>query len=90
MQPIEIALINIGNSKGIRLPKFVLEQYHIGAKLEMLCEADCIVLRPLQTPRTNWEEAFRLAISNGSDDSDWVELFDDEDFEPWTHSDSTK
>jgi hypothetical protein len=31
-----------------------------------------------------------VVISNGSDDSEWVELFDDEDFEPWTHSDSTK
>jgi antitoxin component of MazEF toxin-antitoxin module len=43
------AIIKIGNSKGIRLAKMILEKYHIQDSVELDLEADHIVLRPVKT-----------------------------------------
>lgn len=41
---MEVALIKIGNSKGIRLPKAILEKYNILDKIEMTLEEGYIIL----------------------------------------------
>lgn len=33
---MELPIINIGNSKGIRLSKTILEKYEIGDKIELI------------------------------------------------------
>jgi antitoxin MazE len=39
---MDLSVISIGNSKGIRLPKTVLEKYNIKDAVEVILEKDCI------------------------------------------------
>lgn len=80
---MEIPVINIGNSKGIRLSKTILEQYHIGDKIELILEDGYIILKPKTSPRQNWEEAFRQMHANGDDQLLIDDVFTDENLEEW-------
>lgn len=64
---MQVSVVQIGNSKGIRLSKTLLEKYHITDKVELILEKDCIVLKPFAEPRKNWEEAFAEMHQNGDD-----------------------
>ena len=55
---METAIIQIGNSKGLRLSKTILEKYNIKDKVEMILEKGRIILKPIDSPRKNWEKAF--------------------------------
>jgi antitoxin MazE len=48
---MELSIINIGNSKGIRLSKTILEKYNIQDKIELILDKDFIVLKPKAEPR---------------------------------------
>jgi antitoxin MazE len=61
-------LIRIGNSRGIRIPKPLLEQAGLGGTVELLAEKGQIVIRPDRSPRQGWEEAFRAMAERGDDD----------------------
>ena len=80
---MEVNVINIGNSKGIRLPKTILEQYNINDTLELTLEKGRIVLRPKPVPRKGWEKAFQLMSINGDDQLIIDDIFDDEIIEEW-------
>ncbi|MBK8295874.1 MAG: AbrB/MazE/SpoVT family DNA-binding domain-containing protein [Saprospiraceae bacterium] len=57
---MKIKVIQLGNSKGIRLSKKILEKYKINDVANIRLEHDCIVIEPVKKLRTNWNEAFRL------------------------------
>jgi antitoxin MazE len=78
---MEVKLINIGNSKGIRLPKAILEQYNISDKLELILEKGRIILKPKSTPRKGWEKSFKLMHENGDDKLLIEDIFEDETLE---------
>ena len=60
---MKIDIIRIGNSKGIRLPKTILEQCGIGDEVELEVRGKEVVLRPpKRRPREGWAEAFEKAI----------------------------
>ena len=48
---INISIISIGNSKGIRLTKTFLEKYNITDKVELILEKNHIILKPRTQPR---------------------------------------
>jgi antitoxin MazE len=48
---MELSVIPIGNSKGIRLTKSLLERYNITDKVEIIFEKEYIILKPKRTPR---------------------------------------
>jgi antitoxin MazE len=51
-----VSIIRIGNSKGIRLPKALLEQCEIDNAVELEVKGKEIVLRPTKKrPREDWE-----------------------------------
>lgn len=54
-------LIRIGNSRGVRIPKPVIEQCGLGHRVELRVENDRLVISPERRPRRGWEEAFRAA-----------------------------
>jgi antitoxin MazE len=60
-------IIRIGNSKGIRIPKAVLEQTSIGVEVELEVHADQIVIRSASKPRQGWAEQFRRMAEEGDD-----------------------
>lgn len=78
---MEITVINIGNSKGIRLSKTILEKYQITDTMEIILEEDQIILKPKSKPRQGWEEAFTEMHKNGDDALLIDDVFDEEDFE---------
>lgn len=80
---MEIPVINIGNSKGIRLPKAILEQYHISDTLELILEKGRIILKPTLVPRKGWGKSFKQMHLNGDDQMLIDDVFEDESFEEW-------
>jgi antitoxin MazE len=80
---MELSVINIGNSKGIRLSKTILEKYHISDKVEVLLEKGYIILKPKSEPRKDWEKQFKKMHENGDDQLLMDDIFDDETFEEW-------
>lgn len=81
---MEVSVINIGNSKGIRLSKTILEKYNIGDKVELILEKGYIILKPKTEPRKGWEKAFKKMHENGDDRLLMDDVFEDESFEEWS------
>ena len=68
-------IVRIGNSRGIRIPKHLLEQTGIDGDVEIVAEGRQIVIRPLRPPRAGWEEALREMASRGEDRlEDWQDM----------------
>lgn len=80
---MEVAIIKIGNSKGFRLSKSILERYHITDKIELILEKGQIILRPVSEPRKGWDKAFRKMHENGDDQLLLDDVFPEESFDEW-------
>ncbi len=80
---MEVSIIKIGNSKGLRLNKSILERYNITDKIELILEKGQIVLRPVVEPRKGWDKEFQRMHENGDDQLLIEEVFEDENFEEW-------
>ena len=80
---MEISVINIGNSKGIRLSKMIIEKYKIKDKIDIILEEDSIILKPKSHPRMNWEESFIEMNIHGDDHLLIDDIFNDENMEEW-------
>ncbi len=78
---MQISVVQIGNSKGIRLNKMLLEKYQITDKIELILEEDCIIMKPITKPRQGWEKAFQAMHKNGDDELLIDDIFEDENFE---------
>jgi len=59
-------IIQIGNSRGVRIPKKLLEQAHLTDEVQIEARAGEIVIRS-RRPREGWEEAFRDMAARGDD-----------------------
>ena len=64
---MELPIIRIRNSKGIILPKAILDEYNLKDKIELILEKDRIILKPVRAPRQGWEEAFRDMHDKGEE-----------------------
>ena len=80
---MNIAVISIGNSKGIRLGKSILEKYNIKDEVELVLEKGYIIIKPASTPRKGWEKAFKKMHENGDDKPLLADFFEDENLEEW-------
>jgi antitoxin MazE len=60
-------IINIGNSRGIRIPKPYLEQTGLSEEVEILVDGNEIILRPTGRPRAGWDAAFREMAADDED-----------------------
>ena len=80
---MEASIIKIGNSKGLRLSKTILEKYNIQDKVEIILEKGQIIIRPLATPRKNLDHQFRKMTENGDDQLLMDDVFEDESLDEW-------
>ena len=80
---METSIIKIGNSKGLRLSKTILEKYNIKDKVELILEKGQIILKPVASPRENWEKEFIKMSKNGDDKLLMNDVFDDENLDEW-------
>ncbi len=74
-------LIQIGNSKGVRIPAFLLKECNIKDRIELEVVDSKIILKAINKPRQNWEEAFKSMHDNGNDKliiSDSIDLDSEE------------
>ena len=60
-------LVPIGNSRGIRVPRAVLQQCGFEEEIELEVKKDHLVIRPVSNARAGWDEAFRKMAENGDD-----------------------
>ncbi|MCI0376639.1 MAG: AbrB/MazE/SpoVT family DNA-binding domain-containing protein [Gemmataceae bacterium] len=60
-------IIQIGNSKGIRLPKAVLEIVGFDKEIEVQVRKRSIVLKNPRHPRAGWAKALREMAERGDD-----------------------
>ena len=80
---MEVSVIKIGNSKGIRFSKTILEKYNIKDKVNLILEKGKIIIQPISVPRKGWEEAFKMMNENGDDRLLFNDVFEDEKLEEW-------
>ncbi len=64
---MKAALIRIGNSRGVRIPKAILEECGLQDEVDMEVREDHLVIRAATKPRMNWDEAFRRMGERGDD-----------------------
>ncbi len=71
---MKVAIVPIGNSRGVRLPKAVLEQVGLGDAAELSVENGRIVLAPAAARRQGWAEAFAAnPAPEEAEDRDWLD-----------------
>ena len=80
---MHVSVIDIGNSKGIRLTKTLLEKYEIKDTVELILEKGQIVIKPVRRPRQGWEKSFQQMHANGDDNLLMDDVFMDENLEEW-------
>jgi antitoxin MazE len=80
---MEVSIVKIGNSKGIRFSKTVIEKYNLRDKVDMILDKGQIILKPMNRPRKGWEAAFREMSEQGDDKLLFNDVFDDENLEEW-------
>jgi antitoxin MazE len=80
---MEVSVIKIGNSKGIRLSKTLLERYKIRDTVDLVMEKGRIIIKPLSKPRRGWDKAFKEMHANDDDKLLIDDVFEDENPEEW-------
>ncbi|MBT3384310.1 MAG: AbrB/MazE/SpoVT family DNA-binding domain-containing protein [Prolixibacteraceae bacterium] len=80
---MELSIIKIGNSKGFRLSKTLIERYNIRDKVELILEKGYIIIKPISRPRKDWDKAFKEMNENGDDQLLFDDVFEDENLEEW-------
>jgi antitoxin MazE len=80
---MRLELTRIGNSRGIRIPKPLIEQCGLGDVVELQVTAKGLVIAPHRAPRHGWKQAFSAASTteeemllesvppNAFDNEDW-------------------
>ena len=81
---MDISVIPIGNSKGIRLTKTLIEKYNIKDTVELILEKDYMIIKPKAASRNGWDKSFKKMHDNGDDKLFVSDIFEDEKFEEWT------
>ena len=61
-------IIKIGNSKGLRIPKPILDQTGILDDVEIEVEENQIIIRPVKRAREGWDTAFKMMGEMGDDE----------------------
>ncbi|MGB9641556.1 MAG: AbrB/MazE/SpoVT family DNA-binding domain-containing protein [Anaerolineales bacterium] len=64
---IRSKLVKIGNSRGIRIPRIVLEQAGLTDEVEMKVEGNKLIIQAPRSPRQGWEEHFDNMAKDGDD-----------------------
>ena len=80
---MELSIIRIGNSKGFRLSKTLIEKYNITDKVELILEEEHIIIKPIASPRKGWGKAFKEMNEHGEDQLLFNDVFENENLEEW-------
>ena len=64
---MKTTLVQIGDSRGILIPRSFLQQCRLPDVVELEDHGDHLIIRPTSNPRSGWEDAFRRMRENGDD-----------------------
>ena len=64
---IRSKVIKIGNSRGIRIPRTLLEQAGLTDEVEMTVEGNKLIIHSAQVPRQGWDAQFAAMAEQGDD-----------------------
>jgi len=64
---MKVSVIKIGNSRGIRVPKSVIDQCGVESEVEFEVGNNQVIIKHIKHPRSNWEEEFKAMAENGDD-----------------------
>lgn len=84
---MKTSLIRIGNSRGVRLPKAVIEACGLDGEIEMIVESDRLVLKAANAhPRAGWDdpklwEGVDTTLSE--EDEAWLDAGNDDESSVW-------
>lgn len=81
---IKTRIVRIGNSRGIRIPKPLLEQARLQEDVELEVQDNRLVITSPHRPRAGWEAAFRALVAAGDDrliDAEAATTFDRTEWE---------
>jgi len=81
---MKIELVRIGNSRGIRIPKPIIEQCRFGDTVDLRVERDRLVIAAHRPPRQGWGKAFAAAGSSARDPMPLESLSNEFDDREWT------
>lgn len=65
---MKTGLVRIGNSRGIRIPKPLIEQCGLGDAVDLRVENQRLIISPERQPREGWEKRFRAAGPSSEDE----------------------
>ncbi len=77
---VKTRIVRIGNSRGIRVPKLLLEQADLPDDVELRAEPGRLVVRAAARPRAGWAAKARTMHERGEDrllDASTATRFDD-------------
>ena len=81
---VKSKIVRIGNSKGVRLPKLLLEQVGLVDEVDLEVRDGALVISPSDPVRAGWREAAALLAQRQEDDlldASTPTRFDAEDWE---------
>jgi antitoxin MazE len=87
MEAVMTTLTRIGNSRGVRIPKAIIEQAQLEDKeLVFKIIDEGLLIQPVQKTRQGWEKEFDKVLETkgaGQIDQEWLDapLIDDEQWE---------
>jgi len=76
---MQVSLIDIGTSRGIRIPANILKTFDSPYAFELTVQGKKIVLNVIENPRNGWDKKFKnssndLLIDDSLDSKGWDEL----------------
>ncbi len=82
--PVRATIVRIGNSRGIRIPKSLIDECKLVDIVELSVVDGSLVVRPASKPREGWDAAFKQMSEAGEDallDPDLPTEFDEAEWE---------
>jgi antitoxin MazE len=75
---VKAKLVRIGNSRGVRIPKILLEQSGLSDSVTLRVSGNSIIVEGTDDPRAGWDEAMREAVAEHgneltAEDRDWID-----------------
>lgn len=75
---VRAKLTRVGNSRGIRIPKALIDQLGLESEVEIVVENDHLEIHRGRKPRSGWSEQFSAMAEQGDD-----KLLDEETPTEW-------
>ncbi len=71
---ILVPVVRVGNSRGIRFPKKVLDAIGSPTEVRLDLQGDVLVIHPVVSPRHGWADAARWRnVELDAEDQEWLE-----------------